>query len=80
MPKSAAFFVKRVTVFKTSLGAVTAAHTTGESRWKLCVTWLLPIAVWLESGWGQVAKGALVAGVPMASTPLRKAHQVSSTS
>lgn len=35
--------MKHVTVLQISLGAVVAAHTIGESRWKLCVSSQLPM-------------------------------------
>ena len=78
MPKSAAFFMKHVTVFKTSLRAVTAAHTIGSSRWKLCMTRLLLIPAWPESGWWQVAQGCFGGRGLQGQHPLRKARQFSS--
>lgn len=46
--QTAAFVMKHVTVLKTSLGAVTAAHTIRDSTWKLCIIWLFPIPMWPE--------------------------------
>lgn len=40
--------MKHVTILKTSLGAVTAAHTIRDSTWKLCIIWLFPIPMWPE--------------------------------